>query len=125
MPSMRKAKKMTIPKAIMKEIDAYVRPPSSRKVYSDEIMQVMDACHEKEMRWTEALEILKKHYPVISPKTTASTLCKVYSQWKKKNGKVTGQIVFSDSVLAAEAIDLALAGLTDGLEGSKTEASAL
>ena len=43
---------------------------------------------------------------------------------KKKNGKVTGQVLFADSELAAEAIDLALVGLTDGLEGTKTEATA-
>lgn len=43
---------------------------------------------------------------------------------KKKNGKVTGQVVFTDADLAIAAIDAAMEGLTDGLRGTKTEPTA-
>ena len=74
-----------IPADILKEIADFNKPPSPRKIYTDEIHQVMSAALAKGMKWESIIVLLIKHYPTVPKDAKRTNLSKNHSQWKAQN----------------------------------------
>ena len=73
---------LMIPRNILKDIEGYSRPKVQRK-YTEEMIEVMEACHKKKMRWCDIAVIMEKHYPNMGLKYNSGTLMRAMNMWRK------------------------------------------
>ena len=74
-----------IPKAILDDIEEYARPSSEKKIYTQEMIDVMTLCRKKNMDWGSIAVLLKKHYATVNQTLTGSALRGAYHQYHTRN----------------------------------------
>ena len=76
MPSQTTTKKIEIPRDILEEINGYVRAAPNLK-YTEEMIGVLKACDDKNMRWVDTAKLMQKYYPDCGLGFTATACRKV------------------------------------------------